>query len=301
MFEVGNGHAHINFITAVATKAYPMPHLCPLQVLAAIEGQYDAGSEASHRVVHQDGDRVTFRECSRQFATKHMGELFALAALNRGTAARLMMKLASPSNRNSSSRGHFFEAVMHTVVSNGGSFEYKFVDVPCGVPASGKRGQPTAKRRNALQIALDNATAEARTVGGIAPGEPMRMTAPQLEQQLFVGGSNVNIGDFSGAAKMCASPCYLRPNNGIHPVIDACIYPDTLLNFKVAAGQAGSLNEKLLEDHLQSLPDLPRYYFDYIVPADVYSTFKPVQLIRDATNHPRVARAHVRVVKVEAK
>ena len=60
----------------------------------------------------------------------------------------------------------------------------------------------------------------------------------------------------------------------------------------------GSLNEKLLEDHLQSLPDLP---FDYVVPADVYSNFKPVPLKRDATDHPRVARTHVRVVRVEAK
>ena len=55
----------------------------------------------------------------------------------------------------------------------------------------------------------------------------------------------------------------------------------------------GSLNEKLLEDHLQSLPDLPRYYFDYVVPADVYSNFKPVPLKCDATDHPRVARTHV--------
>lgn len=269
-----------------------------LQVLAAIEGQYDAGSEASHRVVHQDGDRVTFRECSRKFATKNMGELFAQTALSRGTAARLLMKLASPSNTNSSSRGHFFEAVMHAVVSNGGSFEYKLVDVPCGVPASDSRGRPSTERHNALQIALDKATAEAQADGGIAPGALLRMTVPQLKVQVFKGGSNVNIGDFGSVAMQCASPCYLRPDNGIHPVIDACIYPDTLLNFKVAAGKAGSLNEKLLEDHLQSLTDLPRYYFDYIVPADVYSTFKPTPLKRDL---PRVARTHVRVVKVEAK
>ena len=275
-----------------------MPNLRTFQVLAAIEGQYDAGSEASHRVVHQDGDRVTFRECSRQFATKHMGELFALAALSRGTAARLLMKLASPSNTNSSSRGHFFEAVMHAVVSNGGSFEYKLVDVPCDVPASGRPGRLTTERRNALQIALDNANAEAQADGGIAPGAPLRMTVPQLRAQVFKGGYNVNIGDFGSVAMQCASPCYLRPNNDIHPVIDACIHPDTLLNFKVAAGNAGSLNEKLLEDHLQSLPDMPRYYFDYIVPADVYSTFKPAPLKRDL---PRVARTHVRVVKVEAK
>jgi hypothetical protein len=272
-----------------------------MQVLDAIERQYDAGSEASHRVIHQDGDRVTFRECSRQFATKKIGELFALATLERGTATRLMMKLASPSNTNSSSRGHFFEAVMHAIVSNGGSFLYKLVDVPCNVPASAKRGPPTAERRKALQIALDNATVQAQTVGGTAPGTPLRMTVPQLEQQLFEGGSNVTIGDFSKAAKQCTAPCYLRPSNDVHPVIDACIYPDTLLNFKVAAGQVGSLNEELLEAHLQCLPNLPCYYFDYFVPTDVFSTFKSVPLKRDAAKHPRAALTHVRVVKVEAK
>ena len=79
---------------------------------------------------------------------------------------------------------------------------------------------------------MDKAAVETLwTVGGIAPGASLRMTSPQLEQQHFAGGSNVNIGDFSSAAQQCASPCYLRPDNDIHPVIDACIYPDTLLNF----------------------------------------------------------------------
>ena len=108
-----------------------------------------------------------------------MGERFALEALRRGgTEARLMRKLASPSNTNSSSRGHFFEAVMHAVVSSGGSFEYRLVDVPCGVPASGGHGPPTNERRDALQVALDNATAEARSAGGIEPGAPLQMTVP---------------------------------------------------------------------------------------------------------------------------
>ena len=90
----------------------------------------------------------------------------------------------------------------------------------------------------------------------------------------------------------------MRPSNAFHPVIDACIYPDTLLNYKV--GKGGDLNEQLLEDHLSSLPNLTRYYFDYVVPADAYSIFKPAPLKR-AMLHPRVALTHVRVVKVGAK
>ncbi len=266
-------------------------------VLATIEGQFDGGSEASHRVVHQDSDRKSFRECNLQFATKNMGELFALAAVKRGTAARLMMQLASPLNTNSSSRGHFFEAVMHAVMRSGGSFEYRLVDVPCDVPPSGQRGWRSTERFSALQAALDKATDQARIAGGIASGAPLRMTVPQLVEKAFKGGSNSNIGDFDIAAK-CASPCYLRPNNDIHPVIDACIYPNILLNFKVA-GNVGSLNEQLLENHLQGLPDLPLYYFDYIVPAHVYPTFNPPPLKRDAKKHLRVTRTHVRVVKAK--
>ena len=62
----------------------------------------------------------------------------------------------------------------------------------------------------------------------------------------------------------------------------------------------GSLNEELLEEHLKCLPDRSRYYYDYIVPTDVYSTFKPAPLKRHV-DHPRVALTHVRVVRVEAK
>jgi hypothetical protein len=269
-----------------------------LQVLAAIEGQYDSGPEVSHRIVHQDGDRVTFRDCGRMYATKNVGDLFAIAATKRGEAARLLARLASPSNPNNSVRGNFFEAVMHARVCSGGSFQYKFVDVPCGVPATGLRGKPTKKRTEALQTALDAATAEARTAGGIAKRAPLQMTVPKMETHSFAGGSQVNIGDFGQTAEQCPSPSYLRPDNEFHPVIDACILPDTLLNFK--AGKVGSLNEQLLEDHLQCLPDLDRYYFDYIVPADVYSTFKPAPLVR-APAHTRVSKTHVRVVKVEAK
>ena len=269
--------------------------------MASIEGRYDGNSEASHRVVHQDGDRVTFRECSRQFATPLVGELFAKETLIRGTSARVLMKLASSSNTNSSSRGHSFEAMMHSVVCYGSSYEYKIVDVPCDVLASDHPGRPSDKRRTSLQTALDTATDEAQTAEGVAPGGSLRLKNPKLEEQYFTGGSSISIGGFNSAATQCSSPCYLRPNNDVHPVIDACIYPDTLLNYKVSTGKAGNLNEKLLEDHLLSLPDLPRYYFNYIVPADVYSTFKPAPLKRDASVHQRVARTHVRVVKVTSK
>ena len=67
-----------------------------------------------------------------------------------------------------------------------------------------------------------------------------------------------------------------------HPVIDACIYPNTLINFKVAEGD--SINEDILERHLECLPNQDLYYFDYVVPETVYSTFKPPYLARDAKN-----------------
>lgn len=35
-----------------------VPHV---QVLAAAKGTYGTGPEASHRVIHRDGDRITFK------------------------------------------------------------------------------------------------------------------------------------------------------------------------------------------------------------------------------------------------
>ena len=61
---------------------------------------------------------------------------------------------------------------------------------------------------------------------------------------------------------------------------------------------SASPDEGLLERHLECLPDCQQYYFDYVVPADVYNTFKPTLLKRDARVHPRVAsRLFVRVIK----
>jgi len=126
------------------------------------------------------------------------------------------------------------------------------------------------------------------------------MTLPKLELHFFEGGSGEDIGEFASKVNESTTPRYLRPNNAVHPAIDSCIYPDTLLNFKV--GGAAALNEQVLENHLQCLPDLPLYYFDYYVPADKASsrTFKPAPLLRDKSRHPRVARTYVRVV-IEAK
>ena len=62
---------------------------------------------------------------------------------------------------------------------------------------------------------------------------------------------------------------------------------------------SASPDEGLLEKHLECLPDCKQYFFDYVVPADVYNTFKPTLLKRDAKDaHPRVAsRLFVRVIK----
>ena len=89
------------------------------QVLTAIEGGYDMGPEASHRVIHQDGDRETFEEGVVKFATRNVGLMFMKTASTRGTAARLMKPPARPSNGNLSCQGTFFEISMHPRVSGG--------------------------------------------------------------------------------------------------------------------------------------------------------------------------------------
>jgi hypothetical protein len=246
------------------------------------------------------GDRNTFQECSRLFATDKIKELCAELALRQSSEARLLKMLSSSSNENSSARGLFYEAVMHLVVAKGGKFEYKIVDVPCSVPASGKKGALTAKRISALQLELDKATEDARKKEGTLAGAPLEMTFPQLERLFFQGGSKLSIGGFGIAVSCCTSQCYLRPDNNFHPLMDAFIYPNALMNYKVSE-MASPLNEQVLEDHLQCLPDQPCYYFDYIVPSDKYPTFKPAALLRNAVLHPRVAKTHVRVIKVEAK
>ena len=75
------------------------------QVLAAIQGQYDSGSETSHRIVHRDGDRFTFEALSRCFATRNMGILFGAKVRSSGPGSYIMQQLASSSNPNKTSQG----------------------------------------------------------------------------------------------------------------------------------------------------------------------------------------------------
>ena len=276
------------------------------QVLNAVRGGYDVGPEASRLIIHQDGDRETFEdwESSIGFATKNVGRLFAKACMQHGEpdAARLLKLLAYPSNISTSSRDPFFVDLMHPILCLGGSFMYKLVDVPpCNsLPMSGgQQGRrPTAEENNILQAALLRA-AEAEAEGS-SPSKPMLLTVPPLEEEVFTSGERDDIGSFRNAAMQCASPCYLRPDTDAHPAIDACIWPDTLLNFKSAVGKTDSPDEVVLERHLECLPDSPRYYLDYFVPANVYSTFKPAMLKRHAASFPRASRTYVRVVKAKA-
>ena len=213
------------------------------QVLTAIEGGYDIGPEASHRVIHQDGDRETFEEGIAKFATLNVGMMFRETASSRGTTARLMKQLASPSNVNSSSRGQFFEISMHPRVCGGGNFKYKFVDVPCNIPAGKGKGRPTMSRNTALKAAVQAATsAAAASIPGYVAGAALQLSIPELHERIFAGGVQSDIGGFPAIVNDCSSPCYLRPDNGVHPAIDACIWPDTLLNFKVSAGLTGGLS-----------------------------------------------------------
>ena len=75
------------------------------QVLAAIQGQYDSGSETSHRIVHRDGDRFTFEALSRSFATRNMGILFGAKVRSSGPGLYILQQLASSSNPNKTSQG----------------------------------------------------------------------------------------------------------------------------------------------------------------------------------------------------
>ena len=270
------------------------------KVLAAIEGGYDVGTDASHRVIHQDGDRETFQEGKVQFATDHVASLFMAQCMSRGTAARLLRDLASPLNTSSSSRGQFFELLMHPIICSGGTFDFRFVDVPSVVPPDKGKGRPTTISKNAMEKALKSATSKELAAQGSAPGLSLQLTIQTLEEVIFRGGMQADLGDFCAAVKGCSSPAYLRPDNAVHSAIDACIWPDTLLNFKVLGGKSDSPSEVLLEQHLHCLPDLPQYFFDYVVPSDVFASFKPTCLQRDAGKFPRLSRLNVRVVKAMA-
>jgi len=264
------------------------------QVLAAVTGAYDTGPEASHRVIHQDGDRITFKRLGPKFATSHVGDLFAQQAQSRGMLARLMSLLASSTNMHPNSRGHFFEVLKHNVMCSGGRMAYRFLDVPGGISASGRKGRPSSKYTDARQAALDAATTVVAQAHGSTPGQPLLITIPALEQRTFEADS---VDAFGAAVQQCSSPCYLRPDAADQPIFDACIYPDTLLQFTVSPQKEG-VNEELLERYLECLPPQEQYYLDYVVPADVYKEFKASPLKRGAL--PRVSKTYVRVVKVQA-
>ena len=177
------------------------------QVLAAMQGQYDAGPEASHRVVHQDGDRATFRPGERKFATRLVGELFAREALVRGPGARLLKILAGPLNTNSSLRGHLFEACRHQFMCGGDRTRtYEIINVPCDVPASGKAGRPSEARRLSFETAIEDANAAEKKRAGIEDCQPLQMTLPKLELHFFEGGSGEDIGEFASKVNESTTP-----------------------------------------------------------------------------------------------
>jgi len=266
------------------------------QVLAVATGACDTGPEASHRVIHQDGDRNTFKRLSPKFATSHMGDLFAQQAQSPGMLARLMSLLASSSNMNRSSRGHFFEVLAHSVMCSGERMQYRILDVPCGVAAPGK-GANRSKFTAAMQAAVDAAEEAAAQAQGVSrsSGQPLLVTIPRLQQHLFESGS---VSAFGAAVQLYSSPCYLRPDGPTQPIFDACIHPDTLLQFTVSPCKEG-VNEEVLERYLGCLPPRGQYYLDYVVPADVYPEFTAPPLKRGAL--PLVSKTCVRVVKVQAE
>jgi hypothetical protein len=90
-----------------------------LQCREVIDAEYDIGTEASHHVIHQDGDRITFQALPQQWATFHVGKVLLERAERSGVSAQLLKRLVSSSNPDEGSRGAFFEAQMHSAVPNG--------------------------------------------------------------------------------------------------------------------------------------------------------------------------------------
>ncbi len=256
---------------------------CPIrQVIAACSGAYDAGPEASHRVIHQDGDRTTFRMSGYCFATSKVASLFFRQVNERGDLARLVQILSASPGSDAGLRGLLFEAYAHNKLLQGGPFEFKYLDCPGG-------GAPVA-----------------------APAAvPVQLNLPDFEQEVFFSpGSRsrtgaraqltTDIASFRKAVqsvKPSVKSAYLRPSGQGHPLVDSCIYPDSLIQMTVADTKP-KVDEELLEQHLECLPDLPVYFLDYVVPQDVYSTFRVPTLKRDRSLTPRVQRIRVRVVKV---
>lgn len=158
---------------------------------------------------------------------------------------------------NPSSRGHFFEAVKHSVMCSGGRREYRFLDVPGLAPA--RPGRPSKQDIEARQAAFNAAA----TAQGSTPDAPLFITTPSLQQEVFEAGS---VDAFKAAVEKSTSPRYLRPDDPFQPIFDACIYPDTLLQFTVSTAK-NEVNVEELERYLQCLPEREKYHLDYAVSA----------------------------------
>lgn len=228
------------------------------QARATKDGRYDSGTESSHFIIHQDGDRETFREKRREFSTKHVRSLFVREKSKHNTPSMISSDKAGPETPMGRSRGDLFEARGHKALCHGGDFEFRVVDSPIGV----------------------------------LPSLKSPMTVPPLIE----GGHKSDIGGFADAVASNSGDVYLRPDNENHPLIDACIPPNILLNFKVSPG-ATKPNAKVLESHLQALPEHDEYFLDYFVTPSNYAAFKAPTLNRASD---RARRLHVRVVQVNA-
>ncbi|EFJ43181.1 hypothetical protein VOLCADRAFT_96640 [Volvox carteri f. nagariensis] len=251
-------------------------------VISAV-GAYDAAPEASHRIVHQDGDRSTFRLLKYRFATPHVGSLVTQQVRAKGLGAQLAYYMSDEGGFS----GLFWEPYAHQAFINGGEFEYKVLSVPCSVPHTGKRGRP---RKADLEEKERSATAA-------TGGKSMVMTQQPLEQVQFLAADKPEEIDvhFREAVESRTAPAYLQPSHGRHPCIDACVLPDRLLQITVSKKRK-AVDEEILERHLQCLPPRDVYYLDYIVPASSFQAFKVPDLKR--TPGSRVAKTTQRVVKI---
>ena len=123
---------------------------------------------------------------------------------------------------------------------------------------------------------------------------PMRL--PPLTQVFFKGGHKSNIGLFAAQVTASSRNIYLLPDNENHPVIDSCILPNKLLNFKVSE-KIKPPNRAALDAHLLALPELDEYFLDIVVPATIYKSVRIPPVVRDTE---RTKKLHVRVVRVNA-
>lgn len=160
----------------------------------------------------------------------------------------------------------------------------------------------TAAQQSALEEAT-KAALNAQLTGSHQPtqGQVLVCTVtPVGEPRSFTSDKPADATNFCTAASQCTGATYLRPTTPGHPVIDACIWPDTLLRYTVTPSPYKALDEAALEKHLQCLPVRGRYFLDYLVPPDVYLDFKVAPLSRHAT-HTRVNKVHTQACNVDSQ